>query len=802
MAAPSGVWYTNPVRERTLVLAAFALSGASGLVYEVVWTRLLSLTFGVTVFATSAVLAAYMAGLGLGSWLVGRHADRLRNPVRVYAVLEIGIGLYALAVPAILEALTPAYVALATRLEGHFLLFNLARAGLAFLVLLIPTTLMGGTVPVIGRYLVTRADAIGWNVGLLYALNTGGAVLGCLAAGFVLIGTLGMWRTTMLTAAVNLGIGLTVLAATTRERCEAHPAAAPVPVRAPRSPAVRVAMLVFAASGFCALAYEVVWTRVLLIHLHNSTYAFSAMLSVFLLGLAAGDALLMRAYDRVERPLFWLGAVEVAIGASVMLAALGYIPLRYLGNPASVGWTYALLHMFARAGIVLLPGAFLFGMTFPLVARVVTLGLGTVGRDLSRAYAANTLGGVLGALAGGFVLVPALGLRGTMVALAAVNVLLGTACWLVTEQGRRRVVLAAGALGIAVLPAAVIPRTIFFDALESKTLKLIYYAEGITDTTGVHEFTTDGHRIVTYGDGRGTAGTQTDALNRVQGHLAHLLHPHPARSLQICFGVGNTLAAAALHPEVERLDCVELSPHVRQTAPYFWTNDRVLENPKVRLIIDDGRNFLLRTRERYDVITLEPPDIYTAGVVNLYTEEFYRLAAAALDDDGLLCQWLPAAEMNEDEMRRLAAAFVAVFPETSLWLEGRGVGAPLLLVGSKRPLALDVDALARRMGHDAIRGDLARLRIGSPTELFELFVAGPARTRSWLTGATPVTDDRTVVDFTTPRAVYSGFGFGYFKLQGAEAEAMRRHLGEIAAVYGRLREPVASVLARSDGDAD
>jgi hypothetical protein len=291
----------------------------------------------------------------------------------------------------------------------------------------------------------------------------------------------------------------------------------------------------------------------------------------------------------------------------------------------------------------------------------------------------------------------------------------------------------------------------------------------------------------------------TDELNRVQAHLAHLLHPNPKRSLQICFGVGNTLAAAALHPEVERLDCVELSPHVRQTAPYFWTNDRVLENPKVRLIFDDGRNYLLRTRERYDVITLEPPDIYTAGVVNLYTEEFYRLAAAALADDGILCQWLPAGQTNEDELRMLVAAFTAVFPETSLWLEGRGPGAPLLFVGSKRPLRLDADALARRMQHDAIRKDLTRLRIGTPAELFQLFVAGPEATRRWVAGATPVTDDHTVVDFTTPRSVYSGFGFGYYKVKGAEADAVRRHLGELAAIWDRIREPPSVMLRGAAG---
>jgi spermidine synthase len=780
---------------RALVLVAYVLSGACGLVYEVAWTRRLSLTFGVTVFATSTVLAAFMAGLGLGSWLVGRRIDRARNPVRVYALLEIGIGLYALGVGPLFDALTPLYVGIANALEGRFLLFNLARAALAVAVLLVPTTLMGGTVPAIGRYLVRRHDTVGWSVGLLYALNTVGAVVGCAGAGFVLLATLGTSRTVTATAAVNVAIGLVLLAVRAGDAVPPAAAAAPATRAGLPGGATRLAVLVFAASGFSALAYEVVWSRVLLIHLHNSTYAFSTMLAVFLLGLAVGDALLMRVYDRIARPLFWLGTVEALIGVSVVLAALAYVPLGAVGDPARGSWAWATFVMFVRAAVVLLPGALLFGMTFPLVARVVTLRLGSVGRDLGGAYAANTLGAVLGSLAGGFVLVPLAGLRGTLVLLSAANVLLGLGCWVAAERGARRLRLAAAAVALAVLPAVAIPRTIFFDALETKTLKLLHYTEGVTDTTGVWESTVDGHRIVTYGDMRGTAGTNTDALNRVQGHLAHLLHPRPTRSLQICFGVGNTLAAAALHPEVERLDCVELSPHVRETAPYFWTNDGVLENPKVRLVIDDGRNFLLRTRERYDVITLEPPDIYTAGVVNLYTEEFYRLAAAALDDDGLLCQWLPTAEMNEREMRMLVAAFLAVFPETSVWLEGRSLAAaPLLLVGTRRPLGIDLATLARRMQHPAVRADLVRLNLGEPAQLLDLFVTGPSGTRRWVGDAPPVVDDRTVVDFTTPRAVYSGFGFGYFRVSGREAEAARRHLAEVRALYDRLREPAAELL--------
>ncbi len=432
--------------ERFLVLVLYFLSGACGLVYEVVWMRRLSLTFGITVFATSTVLAVFMAGLALGSWLVGRRIDRSPNPVRVYAWLEIGIGLYALAVPAIFSALEPAYVVAANLLEGQFLLFNLVRGLLAFAALLLPTTLMGGTVPAIGRYLVERSGAVGWNVGLLYALNTFGAVVGCVAAGFWLVPALGMSRTTLVAAATNVAIGAVLLAARVGDRRVAAVAPARGDGAEPvSSRIVLLAGIVFAVSGFSALAYEVVWTRVLVVHVHNTTYAFSVMLAVFLAGLALGDALLVPLYDRLRRPLLWLGTVEVLIGLSVVVAAAAYVPL-HAEHVAVASWESALGLMIRRAGLVLLPGALLFGMTFPLTARVVCLEAGRVGRALGMTYAANTMGAIGGSLAGGFLLVPFLGLHGTLVLLSALNIGLGALCWLAATRGGRIAALSLLAL--------------------------------------------------------------------------------------------------------------------------------------------------------------------------------------------------------------------------------------------------------------------------------------------------------------------------------------------------------------------
>jgi spermidine synthase len=233
---------------------------------------------------------------------------------------------------------------------------------------------------------------------------------------------------------------------------------------------------------------------------------------------------------------------------------------------------------------------------------------------------------------------------------------------------------------------------------------------------------------------------------------------------------------------------------VRETAPYFWTNAHVLENPKVRLIVDDGRNYLLRTSDRYDVITLEPPDIFTAGVVNLYTEDFYRIAARALADDGLFCQWIPYAEMSELDARMLVRAFLEVFPHTTLWEEGRR--GPLLVVGTKRPLPIDPAVLARRMARDPVHADLVRLGFAAPEALFGFFVAGTERVRAWVADAPSITDDRTVVDFSTPTRLESGFGFGYFRMRGATLKRLSAEQEALFAAFDRLHEPITPFLVR------
>lgn len=748
-----------------IVLVLFLLSGATGLVYEVLWTRQLTLIFGVTTYAVSTVLATFMGGLALGSYLLGRIVDRLRNPLLAYALLEAGIGLCALLIPAAFSLLPPAYIAL-HHLGLSYAVFSVGRALLAALVLLLPTTLMGGTFPVLVRAWVSRPDDVGRGAGLLYFVNTAGAIAGCLLAGFFLIERLGLAGTTVLTAAVNLLLGG---AAALLARRATRPAPAAEAAGAARgevsAAAARLVLFSAGLSGFVALAAEVLWSRALLRYLHNSTYAFTTMLATFLLGIALGSALYAAFLARSRRPLVVLAILQLGVGLGLALATHLFpsVPLTsawLMGGVEIHSFQGALFMLFSRAALILLPAVVFLGALLPLATAVCAGSLGPLGRAAGRVYAMNTLGAILGSLACAFVLIPGLGMRGTSQLLVVLSLLAAATVAMVTVSGFARL-----ALGLAVAAAFALtlgrpPGDVFRATfLPMPNLSLVFYKEGATDTVGVAEGA--GQRMIMYEDQRGTAATHTYPFNFFFGHLPMLVHPgRPQRVLHICFGVGNSLSAVAAHEEVVQVDNVELSPHVLEAGGYFWSNDGVLDHPKVHTVIDDGRNFLLTTSETYDVILLEPPEMFTAGVVNLYTSEFYRLAAARLAPDGLIVQWLPTGNASLEDERRMFRAFWDVFPHASMWWQLNSGCA--LLVGTQQPLRIDYQGLKAHMGEGRVRQDLALSQVRDVDHFLSFHIFDEVAFAEFVRDSVPTTDNHTVIDFSIPRFAGSGFGLGQY----------------------------------------
>lgn len=814
--------------------ALFFLSGALGLLYEIVFFRRLHLALGVGIFAVGAVVSAFMLGLAVGSRWASRSAWLRRSPLVAYAGLELGIAVYVLAFPLLVGGLEALYPALFRLLEGHSLALSLARFTLAFVLLLPPTFLMGASLPAIAEAVVAPSGQLARRAAWLYAVNTIGGVVGTLAAGFFLIEHLGITGSLFAGAA---GSGIVAAGALALSRHAAHRQRRARPVEGPARkpepdeprPGRKVARLATTAAlmaGAVSLASEIVWTRALVFFVHNSTYAFSAILAVYLLAIATGALLATRLVRTTGGAVRSLAVALAASSLALLVAIAIYRRLPEVaallagGEPLTSGlsgvsssasipvwsWGRALAIIFGQVAAVLFLPALLLGAVFPLTLKLAPPNGRPAAELVGRLYAVNTVGGVGGAVLGTFVLVALLGTRGALLLLAWLPA--PVALWALFEAtNARQARTALAGVFLAALAAGSLlaaPRGFYQDLFEKRFGRVVWFSEGISETVAVCDHR-DGSRWIQFSDGRGASGTVSFQGGWLYAHLPLLLHPRPERAAVICFGTGNTLGAASLHPLLA-LDGIELSPEVVKAAFLFAeTNHDVATSGRARIVIEDGRSFLLATDRRYDVISEEPPLVHTAGVVNLYSRDFYELCSRRLGDDGILAVWLATWELETTEVRMLVRAFVDAFPHASVW-DCTHPGE-WLLIGSKKPLRIDLDALAARMAAPAIARDLARIDvelggIRTPADLLSLHLMGHAGLEAFAGGVPPVTDDRSVVDFTTPRHARANFGLGEWVTggltvsgvgeRGLQSELLLRAFDRVYA----FREPVVSMIAR------
>lgn len=778
---------------RTLLLACFFLSGVSGLIYEVVWTRMLVLVFGTTTFATSTVLTAFMAGLGFGALLFGRIVDRWQRPLLLYGLLELSIGLYALLVPDLFTGLVPLYRMIWQEFTPSFSLFSLLRFLLASTVLLIPTTLMGGTLPALSRFYVKKRETVGLHIGLLYGLNTLGAVLGAAAAGFLLLPEVGMERTTWAAVSLNLAVGLFALVVATKEmplkksvrpvrQWESKPTLPEPPSGTLPPRLVLAALATFGLSGFAAMAYEVAWTRLLTLILGSSTYAFTTMLVAFLTGLALGGLLMAPVVDRLPRPLLILALLELSIGLSAFFGQrlFGVLPYLYLllfrsfsAQPHLLLVSQSLLAFF-----VMFVPTLLMGAVFPIVIRISTDNLTKVGRLVGNAYAVNTVGTVAGSFASGFLLLPILGIQGTIALAIGLNLLLGFLL-IFFDQGKGRLLLGAGGALAFVLfmvfafPAAWDPRVMTSGVYKEAPLflrlypsprevfqritsqfKLLFYREGVGATVTVVERPSleySPHLSLAL-DGKVDASTASDMPTQVlSGHLPFLIGEEAHKILVIGLASGMTVGAVAQHP-VKGITVVEIEPAVVEASRLFDPfNHRLLEDPRVKLVVDDGRNYLLATKERFDIIISEPSNPWMSGPAKLFTKEFFELGRERLTEGGIFVQWLQLYGMEPLYLRALVRTFHSVFPHLLIFQTAEG---DLLLLGSERPLVIDVKRLAQRIQAPKIAKDLTRVNVKDPLDLLVKFRLGSEEIETYVGSGPLNTDDNGLIEFAAPKSLY------------------------------------------------
>jgi spermidine synthase len=778
------------------ILLCFLVSGISGLVYQVVWVRELVLVFGATTFAVSTVLTAFMGGLALGSYYFGRRTETVARPLRLYGLLEIGIGVYGLAVPLIFAALPTIYHSFWTQHLSFFAL-SIVRFVFATLVLIVPTALMGATLPVLSSFYARDIGRIGLRVGSLYALNTFGAVLGAAATGFVLIPMLGMKAATSTAATMNIVLGVVALLVSRKVERETHPAGTESKLqetarkgfsREPKPIEITVVIAGFAISGFVALSYEVIWSRVLALIIGSSVYAFSIMLTTFLIGLAAGATIASRFVDRIRAPIRIFALIEVGVGVTSLAGAyvfndLPYVFVQLYRFVDSNAFGFLLFARFLIASFVMIMPTLLLGALFPLVVKIIssrTLGR-TTGRTVGDAYAANTLGAIAGSFASGFIMVPWLGLLGSLRLCVALNFLVAGTAFIVsaqrfTKRNRPRRFNSSAIIGVAasvlliivvllgeppwdpeVMSSAVYryapsladkSRQELFDFLKRGQGDTIFYKEGVTATVAVQRQA--GGRVLKV-NGKPEASTAGDMPTQILiGALPLLVREHTDDVLLIGLGSGVTLGSVEQFP-VKRVTCVELEPAVIEASRHFQdVNNTPLNDPRLRLISNDGRNYIYTTDEKFDVIVSEPSNPWVTGVANLFTLEYFKKGAERLKDDGLFSQWLQIYEMSPEDVRTLIATFRAAFPQVYLF---RGAEGDLMLLGSKNERRLDLSILKSHLENPTIAAELERINTSSAADLISRFYLGPADVTKLSAGAKLNTDDNALIEFNAPRRV-------------------------------------------------
>jgi spermidine synthase len=718
----------------------FFCSGISGLMYQVLWLRMLALVFGVTAYAASTVLASFMAGLAVGSLAAGYLADRVRSPLRWFGSVEIGIAATALLTPWLLDLAQLLYARVHAGVPENLAVLTAARFVCSFAVLVVPTALMGATLPLVVRSSIVTRGVLGPRVGLLYAVNAGGAITGAVLAGFYLIGSVGLSRTFMVAAGINLLVGVGAWLLPVR-RIRPTPEAASAeraPLGTEPTAAVRRLVLAyFGLSGLAALALEVVWFRVLVLFLPATTYAFTTMLATVLGGITVGSLIatpVLRRERDWPQTLAWLSlATALAVLASLTVLAATY----------TAGWRTS--GTVQASVVAILPSAILMGVAFPIAMRI-WVGPGdpadpVLARRVSVAYATNMLGAILGATAGGFLLLPVFGSRASLTIGAAVYLVVGVALVLLATRRVRPLIGTVAAGAAFVLLSLWLPDP-FATAITRRYgpgERVLWREEGVQTTVAVHR--APGNVHVMYLDGLHQANDSYAMvqLHRQIGAFPMALHPDPREVLVIGLGGGATPGAVSQHAGAT-VDIVELSASVvRGAAMFAHVNYDVLKQPNVRMRVSDGRNYLLLSDRRYDVITADIIQPQHAGAGMLYSKEYFALARQALKPGGVMLQWI--GQRPEVEYHLIMRTFLDVFPHATLWNGGT------LMAGTVEPLRVSRAAFERKLADPTSRRALGDVRLGSYDALLGAY-SGDADAMWAFVGDGPVlTDDHPRIEY-------------------------------------------------------
>ncbi len=787
-----------------LIYLMFFFSGAAALIYQVVWVRSLTLIFGGSHLAVTAVLSIFMAGLAIGGYAIGRYVDRVSKPLRLYGLLELGIAAFAIVFAGLMKVYPAIYVTLTQGRDASILYLSTVRILFSILALIIPTTLMGGTLPALSRFVSRQPENLRSYLSFLYGFNTLGAVLGALLAGFFFLRTYSVSTTLYIAVAANALIGLLAIALQDKVAFIFSPPQGAALVKAgvvsssgPPNASVsdetgdvvplRLVLWGIGISGFCALGYEVLWTRILTIAIGASVYSFTIMLIAFLAGIALGSkayGLFLKVFGVKEaghtRVISWFGIVQVIIGVTAFLVTVSIRDI-----PANSIWlqTYFLQtgisafgmrvwSSFALAFLYMVIPAFFMGVAFPLAGEAHAKRGRAVGRAVGEVLACNTVGAILGAGLSGFLMIYLFGIERSLQMLSVLNVGLGllvlVSLWKKTWLNAGVATLTLATLAFLALnhtalrmwdmryfaifrsnqPEAFRSPDMVREAVENTDV--LYYAEGIESIVSSVKIKGGEQSFLTNGRTEASSHLQAQQVQLALGHLPMLLNRNPKKVLVVGLGSGMTLGATSIHPSVEQVTLVEIEPKVIGVARTFAEyNHQVLDNPKLKVIFNDGRNFLLTTQEKFDVITADPIHPWFRGAGYLYTTEYFKLAADHLQPGGVICQWLPIYELTPQDLKSIVRSLQEHFTFTLMWL----THSDAELVGSNAPIHIDEAELQRRIAEPAIAADLKKVMMGSAADFLSYFLTGTDGMKRFGRGGILNTDDNLYLEFSAPFSI-------------------------------------------------
>lgn len=854
-----------------LVLALFFASGFSSLIYQVVWTRHLVLIFGSTTFATATVLAVFMGGLALGSFLAGRVADRIAKPFLWYGILEGIIGLWALAVPILLDIAVSSYRVIWELTHFDFFSFSLLRLGLAAMILLVPTTLMGATLPLLSKYVADSLSTVGNRIGTIYAINTLGAVCGAVQSGLFLLPGLGLSVTTMIAAGINVFLCLIVIwisyrlenlanrvAVETAEsdtaksdanesnvetrkskkkkkgkkaneaevsnletqkeetpKQEAEQTKAKVPGR------VYAALAAIAISGGAAMIYEVCWTRTLSMVIGGSTYAFTVMLSTFLSGIFLGSFFCAKVVDKFKQPFLAFGVFQifVATGCLTSLLLCQFLPMWNLRlNDLFPNALFPIFIRFILAETALLPLTLFLGALFPIVIKCTASDIEHIASSVGTVYSANTLGAIVGSVMAGFVLIPQFGVEKTIIIATGVNMMVGAVMIFLQTEAKTSQKIGYAAMGAIIFvaflfnPITTDKRTLLFSQSARRALrdgydvfsanapwrqttertKLVYYKDGPCSNVAVLLFA-QGDKVGTYSlltNGCVDASDGADMSQQVLlASYPMLFRPHARRACIVGWGSGVTVAELLNFP-VNSVTAVELEPAVIEAAKVFdkYTHEPE-KNPRVKVEINDGRNFLLATTQKFDIIISEPSNPWQVGVCNLFTKEYFHCVKDRLTPDGVLSLWLQLGEVSPESIKAVLSALNSEFPYCLAMASDR---SNLAVLASRKPLAANYKEIEQVFKNPYLTRSFDKANITTPEAVLSRMLLSPQGLSYLVRSTAPNTDDLNVLEYRIGKT-YESVTFGQ-----ANGIMLSENMGTPSKYvdWGDLpKEKVASIMA-------